>query len=279
MTRNSSLGVSVLSLCIWLAVDAARPAAASVSVSQESGRVAIEPPSEVPELTTDRPDFTESAIVVPLGSVQLESGFTYSDFDRFSLFSAPETLVRWGFARHTELRVTVPNYNRITGRGGDVTGLGDISVGFKQQFGPVAGWDLAVIGAVFLPSGQVGFTTGSPDPVAELCWSRDLAERWSVGGVAALTWPTIDNRREFTPFVTVAVNHALGGPWNTFLEYFGVYPERSGSLQTVHHGYTYAITRTSQADIHFGFGFTADAPRYFVGAGYAQRFDYGLSKN
>ena len=53
--------------------------------------------TEVAELVTDRPDFTESGIVVPVGSLQFEAGFTWeSNAGDVRSFSGPELLVRWG---------------------------------------------------------------------------------------------------------------------------------------------------------------------------------------
>ena len=40
----------------------------------------------------------------------------------------------------------------------------------------------------------------------------------------------------------------------------------------LHHGYTYAITPTSQADVHLGFGLSPAAPDFFLGGGYSIRF-------
>lgn len=229
--------------------------------------------AEEPEFLTDRPDFTESSFVVPRGMLQLESGFTWvDDPDGTESFNIPELLLRWGVGKRTELRLGVPQYFRSWGRGRRTDGLGDTYLGMKQQFGPLHGWDLALIPAVYLPTGGRAFTSDGFDPEVKLTWGRDLAERWSLSGMFTFYWPTEGNRRNFTWQNTVSLGYSLGGRWATFLEYANALPERGGDEHLVHHGYTYALTSTSQLDLHFGFGLSEAAPDFFLGGGYSVRF-------
>ena len=100
-------------------------------------------------LVTDRPDFTESALTVPRGSVQLETGLTVERASGTGTVSGPEALVRWSPASKLELRLAAPNY--VTGE--FVDGLGDVGVGVKIAAGRGAGWDLAGIASLSLPTG------------------------------------------------------------------------------------------------------------------------------
>src|SRR5262249_590173 len=61
-------------------------------------------------IVTDRPSVTNSSVVVPQGGFQAENGFavTYTAGD-YSL-DLPETNLRYGLLRKTELRFAVPNY-------------------------------------------------------------------------------------------------------------------------------------------------------------------------
>lgn len=68
------------------------------------------PPSADPEIVTDRPDVTESSIVVPKGSLQFENGLTWTSDHGQSALDLSETLARFGISRLTELRFVVPNY-------------------------------------------------------------------------------------------------------------------------------------------------------------------------
>lgn len=122
-------------------------------------------PATDTEIVTDRPDITESAIVVPKGSLKFENGLSWtSDHGQTSL-DLSETLVRCGVFDRTELRVVVPNC--IAGVTGltPTAGVGDLAVGLKQQLGAVPGYfDLAVIFAISAPTGSDRVPSHGVDP-------------------------------------------------------------------------------------------------------------------
>jgi hypothetical protein len=61
-------------------------------------------------ISTDRPAVTNSSVVVPAGSLQVENGFLETSSQGQSVLDGPESLVRFGVAKRTELRFTVPDY-------------------------------------------------------------------------------------------------------------------------------------------------------------------------
>jgi hypothetical protein len=68
-------------------------AAVTVAVNRQS-----QPPTSDPEIVTDRPDITESAIVVPKGSLQFESGLTWTSDHGQAAVDLPEnSVVVWRF--------------------------------------------------------------------------------------------------------------------------------------------------------------------------------------
>ncbi|HTE19779.1 MAG TPA: transporter, partial [Armatimonadota bacterium] len=228
-----------------------------------------------PELLTDRPDFTESSFVVPLHSLQLEAGFTYTDEagGAGQVFNVPELLLRYGFGRRTELRVGVPDFTRSRLAGGRGSDFGDLYLGIKHQLGPTdAKYGFALIPAVTLPTGGRRVSSGAVDPEMVVTWSKDLSERWAVGGILGFGLPTVDGERSFNFFPAVSFGRSISARWGTFFEWAAEFPEGGGSSQLLHHGYTYALTPVSQLDLHFGFGITRAAPDFFIGAGYAVRF-------
>jgi len=231
-------------------------------------------PKEAPEILTDRPDFTETSFVVPLHRLQFESGFTYTDEtgDSGHLFNFPEILLRYGFGRRTELRVGVPDFvsSRLRGARGD--GFGDLYLGFKQQLGPPdAAYGFALIPAVTIPTGSDRFSSGEVDPEIVFTWSRDLSEKWSVGGIVGFAWPTAGGDRSLNVFPTVSFGRSLSDRWGTFLEWAAEFPEAGGNVHLLHHGYTYLVNPNTQLDLHFGFGVSRAAPDFFIGAGFSTR--------
>jgi hypothetical protein len=230
---------------------------------------------EQPDINTDRPDVTESAVVIPRASLQIENGTTRTlDHGNHSVdFS--ETLIRLGILSGTELRLDVPNYlNEIAGAGLR-SGFGDLSLGIKQQLGPLPGGvDLAVIIAVSFPTGQSGVTSGGYDPFIKFPWSKELKSGWSVGGQQSLFWNTVDGRRNGTWEPTQYLEKQIAKPVDAFVEYAGDYLWRGASRQLLHFGAAYKITPLHQIDFHFGFGLNAATPNHFFAVGYSFRLDH-----
>lgn len=221
----------------------------------------------VPDLITDRPDFTESAVVVPLGSVQVEAGATVEFANDAEVISGPELLLRWSPVEYLEIRFGAPDY--LSGSGLRSDGFGDPSVGLKTQFGPLNGWDLGAIATVSIPVGDDAFSTNSVDPELILTAGRDLTPWASLGGqVQAVR----DGRANIWALGGTAVlGLALGDRGGTFVEVASSAPEGGASTTFLHHGYTFLVTRVVQFDVHGGLGLTDASPDYFVGAGFSVR--------
>src|ERR1019366_6927864 len=118
-------------------------------------------------IATDRPAVTNSSVVVPAGSLQMENGFLESGSQGQSVLDGPESLVRFGVAKRTELRFTVPDYFHNLSAGGG-SGFGDFAFGVKQQLGPTPGkFDVSLILFLSFPTGANGVSSGGDDPGLE----------------------------------------------------------------------------------------------------------------
>jgi len=258
-TKNVPLVFAIVILTVW--------------VFPASGQNA--PVAKEYEITTDRSDVTEASTVVPVGSLQIENGLTWTSDRGRRIFDLSESLLRIGVSRGTELRIGVPDYlDGLSGR--HVTsGFADVSVGLKQQLGPLAGnFDLAVIVALAVPTGHRGITSGGFDPFIKLPWSKELTGAWSIGGMQSLFWNTESGRRNLVWEPAFYLERQLIKPLDVFAEYVGDYPQRGEAQQIAHFGLAYKITPLSQVDLHFGFGLSHTTPNRFVGAGYSFRVDH-----
>lgn len=227
------------------------------------------------EITTDRPDITESAIVVPKASLQVENGFTWTNDHNDNSLAICQTLLRIGISGNTELRLTLPSFSQSLSQAQEPFGVSDISIGFKRQLGPLPGMiDLSIIVATSLPSGTANKTTHRPDPFLKVPWSRELGNGWSIGGMTSIFWPTEEGRRNLTWEPTFVVQRDVGRSLDVFAEYAGDYRQRGGASQTIHLGTAYRINPTNQIDFHFGFGLSPATPGSFFAAGYSFRLDH-----
>ena len=225
-----------------------------------------------PDIVTDRPDITESSIVIPKGSIQLENGFAWTSDHRTGTLDASETLIRLGVSNRFELRVVAPNY--LGNLSGSPTGFSDIAIGFKQQIGPLPGdIDLSVIVALSLPTGAAPISSHGFDPFLKLPWSKELKSGWSIGGMQSLFWYTQDKERNLTWEPTLYLERELDKHADVFCEYGADFPAFGGPRHVAHFGAAYKLTPKQQVDFHFGFGLSPAAPERFFAGGYSFRID------
>ena len=224
-------------------------------------------------IATDRPQVTSSSIVVPCGSLQFENGLQVTGNAGQRTFDLPETSVRLGVAGKTELRFGIPDYfwNDQT-TSGFATGLSDMSIGMKQQLGPIRGFDISVIPSISLPTGANAISSHGYDPAVQLPWSRALTKAWTAAGMFSVAWPTQGLRRNLTGQSSLYFDRQLTQPWDAYVEYSGSFPQRGGPQHQIDFGTAYKFTPHQQLDFHCGFGLSDAVADYSLGIGYSFRF-------
>jgi hypothetical protein len=243
----------VLLACLVLLVASARAAGS-------------DDPADSP-INTDRPAVTDSSVVVPAGSLQLENGFAETVSQGQQTSDGPETLLRFGVASKTELRLTAPDY---FGGPGMASGFGDLAVGVKQQLGPApGGFDVSLVVSLSLPTGADAISSHGYDPFVQLPWSRALSSNWTAAGMLSVYWPTVDGRRNETGETTFLIDRQLTKTWDAFVEYAGDFPEQGGPRHLVHVGTSWKLTPHQQLDLHAGWGLSSAAVDHFIGVGYS----------
>ena len=256
-------------------------------------RVSTKPdPMEEP-LVTDRPDFTESTDAIPVGHFQLDAGYSFTN-DRESKnrtreHTAPEFLLRIGVVEDFELRIgwegygwTDTQFQRETRRGRRVNrddwtqGANDLSFGFKYKFAEQDGLipHLGVIGAITVPSGSTGVSSGDVDPGIVLLWAYDVSDTFSLAGNVGVGVPTDEGDRFIQTSASLSAAFTLSEKLGAYIEYFGFYPntERSDAAHSVNAGLTYLINNNFQVDWRIGMGLNEEADDFFTGVGFAWRF-------
>jgi outer membrane putative beta-barrel porin/alpha-amylase len=244
---------------------------ASVVVAIASRHAAGNDPAVAP-IATDRPAVTGSSVVVPPGSLQAENGFAETVSQGQRTFDGPETLLRFGVASKTELRLNVPDYfGQVAGGSGMSSGFGDLAIGAKQQLGPALGFDVSLVATLSLPTGANAISSHGYDPSAQLPWSRALSSNWTVAGMLSVYWPTQEGRRNVTGEGTFLIDRQLTKKWDAFVEYAGDFPERGGPRHLAHFGTAYKVAPRQQIDFHVGVGLSSAAVDHFIGVGYSFR--------
>jgi hypothetical protein len=223
-------------------------------------------------IVTDRPDFTESAVVVPVRSIQVEAGVTSSWVDRTKALSLPEVLVRVGVSDQVEARIGLPSWNFLDSATGSASGFDDLYLGAKIQLGPCGAWDLALIPAIYLPVGAVEFRSEKAAPELKVAYATELDGRTSLSAMTSGLWLTESGKRVVDWGQTVSLGIALDPKTAMFLEYAGTFRDKARPTHIAHAGFTFKLSPDRQWDIHFGMSLSGGRRDPFLGFGYAQRF-------
>src|SRR4030081_3027645 len=95
-------------------------------------------PSAKDEISTDRPDVTNSSLVVPTGSLQIENGVNFSARDGSRFVDGTNTRLRAGVAHCLEVLLDVPTYFANV-RSPEGSGFSDVAPALKWQISPIPG--------------------------------------------------------------------------------------------------------------------------------------------
>ena len=229
---------------------------------------------QAPELVTDRPDQTESAVVLPRGLLQVETGYLLARDDGVDSHAAPGMLFRIGLGGRTELRL---GHDGILGGEGS-RGAGDSALGAKINLIPRAkGWrpELALLGGLSLPTGDHGYSSDGADPSFLVAFAHELSPRLALGYNAGASWESSADRPDRDAFIvySLALGIGLTDRLGTFLEIFGDrqvtgMPATSASVDT---GLTLLLADLVQWDVSLGRRLRGPADDLFVGTGLSFR--------
>ena len=237
--------------------------------------VAFSQEKEVMEaLTTDRPDQTESANLVPKGFLQLETGAAYESFNNYSIkteyVTYNTTLVRYGLLNNLELRLgwdfaeTKMNSQNPKDK---LSGFNPLLLGIKTSIAKEKDWfpEIALLGHLYLP-----FMAGSdykPNTTGidfRFAFAHTLSEKSSLSYNLGATWG--NDSPEASYAYTIAYGHSLNKKIGAYIEIYGDLPENSKAKHLWDAGFTYLISNNFQLDATVGTSITK-GPDLLLSAG------------
>jgi hypothetical protein len=243
------------------------------AINLPSAARAGECPTSASEIATDRPDVTNSSLVVPLGSLQSENGINTTGRGFEKTFDGTNSRLRLGIAPCLEVLVDLPNY---TGKlqGDADSGFGNVAPAVKWQLSSLpAQWNLSVTAGVGLPTGSAKIAGPGLQPYLQFPWSHELGGGWGTSGmVTSFFFPSNPSNQQTTE-ATFVLEKKITERASLFVEYVGDYPSRGASMSLFNSGGEYLLTKTQQIDFHIGFGLNRNSPDYVFGVGYSFRLD------
>lgn len=242
------------------------------------------------ELTTDRPDSTESPFTVEPGRFQVESGLAAYTRDRHNperddtrvtgwnlasvnlrLGLTPATELQVVFDGHLDVEVTRPS----AGLRARARGFGDVTLRAKRNLwgndeGATA---LGLMPFVKLPTAERGLGNDSVEGGLIVPFASALGGGWGFGAMTELdiVRDEADDGYEAVWLNTATIGRDLGGNFRGFLE-LTLEVGAGRPAATFNAGLTYSIGEDRQLDAGINLGLTRTAPDLVVFVGFATRF-------
>jgi Putative MetA-pathway of phenol degradation len=230
-------------------------------------------PQRSSEIATDRPDVTNSSLVVPQGSFQQENGVNISGRNGGAVWDGTNTRLRLGIVSCLEVLVDVPSYfDAISGHAD--TGFTNVMPAIKWQVSPLPEkFDLSATFGAGLPTGTKAIAGPGVQPYVQFPWSLELSGGWGMSGMFTNFIAPTDPINKLSTETTFVIEREFGKNAFLFVEYVGDYHTHGGPSYLINSGGGYRITRTQQIDFHIAMGLNDNAPSYIFGVGYSFRFD------
>jgi hypothetical protein len=226
-------------------------------------------------IETDRPDVTNSAVVVAVGSLQNENGIDSSRERGANILNGTNSRWRLGVAPCLEVLVDLPTYV-TTFSGSGPSGFSDVAPAVKWQLSPLPEkFDLSITAGAALPTGATAIAGPGVQPYLQVPWSIALGNGWALNGMET-NFFTSRADTKLTYQSTLVVEKEIAERSFAFVEYVGSFPNVGRNSQLINSGGGYRIDDHHQIDFHVGFGLDRNAPNYIFGVGYSFRLD-GLS--
>ena len=154
----------------------------ALAASVDRGIAAECTPTSAP-IETDRPDVTNSSVVVPVGSFQQENGINLSRPNNSVAFDGTNTRLRVGVAPCLEVLVDLPTYVTSFGRG-VASGFTNVVPAVKWQISPIPEkFDLSATVGLGLPTGAAVVAGSGLQPYVQFPWSLEIGGGWAITGM------------------------------------------------------------------------------------------------
>ena len=235
----------------------------------------------VPELVTDRPDQTESSSVVPLKSLQIETGFIFESDntrrEKINTYNFNTTLLRYGLFERFELRLGLAylseqSKNIDSASEKKINGLSPLYTGFKVLIADENGCipQIAFLGGLIFPiTAKEEFKAPYTAPVMRFAFSHTLSEKLSLGYNLGAEWYGENAIPDY--YYSIALGIAVTNKLGAFIESFGLIPESGEPSHLADAGFTYLVLPNLQLDFSGGLGLNKNASDGFIGFGVSYR--------
>jgi len=237
--------------------------------------------AQVEKIDTDRPDQTESAVLVPKKWFQFEMGFSKQvNNSTENEFQLPTLLSKYGISKRFELRL-ITTLQTNTDKSNPAlkqtnTGLTPVEIGAK-----IALWEEQKL----LPKTSLIFHVGIPGlaskyyradhlaPNFRFTMQHSLGKNIGLGYNVGAEWDGVN--KEATWIYTFAPGFNISEKWYGYVEAFGFISKANKAQHSLDGGIAYYINNNFKIDLSSGFGISKEAPDWYIAIGASFRFKTG----
>ncbi len=225
----------------------------------------------IPELVTDRPDATESSVLIPKGYFQIELGSQFSNGDDQDELTIGTGLLRIGVLENLELRLGL-DYSRFKFKNPaieeDYNSFSPLLVGFKIGIAKEKGIlpEIALLSHLYLPYTSFSFQNTGLD--MRLAFSHSLSDQSGISYNLGAGWDGISDGLQYLYSLSYGYNISSKLGW--YAEIYGDIPENLEAIHYLDSGFTYKLADIFQLDAYIGTAINND-PKLILGAGLSYR--------
>lgn len=256
---------------------------AALSGPAGAGAAGVPPPAALRELTTDRPDATESPYTVDAGRVQLELDAASHTRDRRDGVRTTEWVLapfnlRYGLTPWTELAVIVTPHLEVAtrernGSRASVRGFGPTVLRMKVNFFGNDGGEtaLGLIADVKMPTAANGLDNDKVEGALAVPVAYGLGGGWDGAAMTAIEFVHTDAGRRAVWVNTITFARELAPELGGFLEFTSAAGDGT-HVATFNTGLTRRLGPRVQFDCGVNVGLSRAAANLTVFAGLARKF-------
>ena len=232
------------------------------------------------EISTDRPDQTESPDIVLRNHLQIETGFFYEKDNsnaraKTENYNLPEVLLRYGLLNRLELRFSA-FYSRedILTPNGRIrnTGFQPFEIGSKILFYEGSKFipKISALTEFALPkTGIDEYRLKHISPSFMMLMSNEISDKFELGYNIGYDWNLDD--KTTTGVYTISLAYSPYEKISTYLESYGFMQNGTSADFRMDYGITYAFRDNMQFDISSGIGLSDISPDFFIDVGFSLR--------
>jgi hypothetical protein len=238
------------------------------------------------EMSTDRPDQTESPYTADAGHFQIELDFFKFTYDRRSLdgvhtesWNVAPINLKAGLLNSVELQIILDNYvqERTTNPTSRASGFGDITARLKiNLWGNDGGTTaLGIMPFIKLPLAASGLRNGRTEGGVIVLLAVELPGGWGMGMMTEADFVSDGAGGHDAEWLnSITFSHDIAGKLGGYVEFVSVTGNAPGFRWQAQAdvGFTYGLTENVQFDFGCNFGLTKSAPDFQPFAGLSIRF-------